>query len=338
MRGMTRCVVVAVMLASAGAAAQDAFKSGNFTGAGASTCVEATLPRGCMYVHVSAAGSVTFRLSGTWSATVLAEGSPDGDAADAWVALDIHTIATGAWTMAASTTAIGTYAVSATGMKTIRLRASAYTSGTVVVDAWVHSDPWSVVYARAADGSLQVSTGVGALSLGKAEDAAHVSGDVGVMSLAVRNDAYAARSGADGDYTPLAVDSAGRLGLAAGTLNIGNVDVVSFPAAATANAASAAVAVDTDLVAAVANTRLTFWECSEAAAVAAAATVILRHGVLAAAVCAGNALGAPIELAPNETGDPRISERGVAVASGVCMDVTAGTVICNTATVVEAAP
>lgn len=55
-----------------------------------------------------------------------------------------------------------------------------------------------------------VAPGTSASSLGKAEDAAHGSGDVGVMSLAVRTDSPANKSGADGDYEPLQV-SAGRL-------------------------------------------------------------------------------------------------------------------------------
>ena len=377
---MRRAACLVTMLLATSALAQDTFKGAEVTGAGTATCIEATLPRGCVYLPVSGAGAVTFRLSGTWAGTVVVEGSPDGDAADVWVALDIHTLATGAWTMAASTTAIGTYAVAATGMRTLRLRASVYASGTIVVDSWTHSDPWSVVYSRAADGSLQVSTGVGASSLGKAEDAVHGTGDVGIMSLGVRNDTFAtALSGTDGDYTPVGVDAQGRIGIAqfpdnepvnaaqwggtavaggtgvdtagaprvslatnvplpAGTNDLGGVEVTRFAAAATPNVASAAVALDPDLVAAVANTRLVFAQCAEAAAGAAAATVTLRHGVLVATVCSGNAIGVPIELAPNETGDPIFWERGWGVASGVCMDVTGGTVICNTATIVEAAP
>jgi hypothetical protein len=42
-----------------------------------------------------------------------------------------------------------------------------------------------------------------------AEDAAHVTGDLGVEVLGVRNDALAARSDTNGDYTPIATDSAG---------------------------------------------------------------------------------------------------------------------------------
>lgn len=45
----------------------------------------------------------------------------------------------------------------------------------------------------------------------KAEDAAHASGDPGAFVLAVRNDSDAARTSADGDYSPLSTDSAGRL-------------------------------------------------------------------------------------------------------------------------------
>ena len=72
--------------------------------------------------------------------------------------------------------------------------------------------PADMVVAVNADGTaIGTAPGTAATNLGKAEDAAHTSGDVGVMLLGVRNDADAARSGTDGDYTPLAVDSAGRL-------------------------------------------------------------------------------------------------------------------------------
>ncbi len=56
--------------------------------------------------------------------------------------------------------------------------------------------------------------GTAATNLGKAEDAAHSSGDVGVMPLAVRNDALATLAGADGDYAPLQVDANGALFMA----------------------------------------------------------------------------------------------------------------------------
>ena len=56
-----------------------------------------------------------------------------------------------------------------------------------------------------------VVPGSGATNLGKAEDAAHTSGDVGVMALSVRQDAAAALGGTDADYQPLITDANGRL-------------------------------------------------------------------------------------------------------------------------------
>src|SRR3990167_9411347 len=53
-----------------------------------------------------------------------------------------------------------------------------------------------------------ITPGTAAASLGKAEDGAHASGDVGVMALAVQK-ATPADLGADGDYGPLQV-SGGR--------------------------------------------------------------------------------------------------------------------------------
>jgi len=58
---------------------------------------------------------------------------------------------------------------------------------------------------------LTVITGTGATNLGKAEDAAHSSGDVGVMALAVRKDTAAASSGTTGDYEPLSTNATGQL-------------------------------------------------------------------------------------------------------------------------------
>lgn len=103
-------------------------------------------------------------------------------------------------------------------------------------------------------------------ALSKAEDAAHVSGDTGVMALAVRKDTAAAQAGTDGDYSPLLTDANGRLhvlfgntslavtgtfwqatqpvslsalpALAAGTNNIGDVDVLTLPVAYNTGASS----------------------------------------------------------------------------------------------------
>ena len=64
---------------------------------------------------------------------------------------------------------------------------------------------------KITQGSAPVIPGTGASNLGKAEDAVHADGDVGVMSLAVRNDVLAPLAGTDGDYSPLQVDALGSL-------------------------------------------------------------------------------------------------------------------------------
>ena len=58
-------------------------------------------------------------------------------------------------------------------------------------------------------GRLVVGAGTAATSLGKAEDAPHTSGDVGVQALAVRNSNHAALTNTDLDYSPIAVNSKG---------------------------------------------------------------------------------------------------------------------------------
>lgn len=63
-------------------------------------------------------------------------------------------------------------------------------------------------------GALTVSIAAGALTIAKAEDSTHQTGDVGVPAWAVRNDAAAVTfTNADGEYSPVAVDSAGRVGI-----------------------------------------------------------------------------------------------------------------------------
>lgn len=61
-----------------------------------------------------------------------------------------------------------------------------------------------------------VTPGTAAANLGKAEDAAHSSGDVGVMALGVRQDSIAAL-GADGDYIPPTMDANGQMRVLAGS-------------------------------------------------------------------------------------------------------------------------
>lgn len=61
---------------------------------------------------------------------------------------------------------------------------------------------------------LSIVPGTGASNLGKAEDAAHTSADVGVMALAVRRDADTTLVDTTGDYAPLQVNASGSLKVA----------------------------------------------------------------------------------------------------------------------------
>ena len=62
-----------------------------------------------------------------------------------------------------------------------------------------------------------VTPGTGATNLGKAEDAVHTSGDVGVMAIGVRQDTPTALAAA-GDYTPYETDANGNVHVNLGTL------------------------------------------------------------------------------------------------------------------------
>lgn len=71
--------------------------------------------------------------------------------------------------------------------------------------------------------STSVTPGTSAAHLGKAEDAAHTTGDTGVMALCVRSATPTDRSvgGTDGDYEPCAVDASGRVHVSANLNTIG---------------------------------------------------------------------------------------------------------------------
>lgn len=137
--------------------------------------------------------------------------------------------------------------------------------GTFAVQA-AQSGTWNVGTVTTVTGVTTVSTvtnvatigtsvtpGTAAANLGKAEDAAHASGDTGVMALAVRTDSVAALAGTTGDYIPLITTSTGRLwasavidtALPAGTAALGTVTLDdagtgwSISAASSANTTNA---------------------------------------------------------------------------------------------------
>jgi hypothetical protein len=79
-----------------------------------------------------------------------------------------------------------------------------------------------------------INTSVGAVTtaitdISKAEDSAHVSGDKGIMALAVRQDtASVTLAGTDGDYIPLSVDKYGSLRVTVTDPTVSATDVVEY--------------------------------------------------------------------------------------------------------------
>jgi len=101
-------------------------------------------------------------------------------------------------------------------------------AGGVVVTATGTSMNVNVTGSALPAGAATETTLASVLSelqgLSHAEDAAHVSGDLGIMGLAVRNDAGTSLVSADGDYSPLSLDSAGALRVSFGGTITANIE------------------------------------------------------------------------------------------------------------------
>lgn len=85
-----------------------------------------------------------------------------------------------------------------------------------------------------------ITPGTGATSIAKAEDAAHSSGDVGVMALVVRNDVRGTLAGTDLDYAPFQVNASGDLRVD-GSAVTQPVSLASVPSHAVTNVGTFAV-------------------------------------------------------------------------------------------------
>jgi hypothetical protein len=131
----TLAVIVLTLALTAGMAAQTCSGracSGNITATNAScittACVALNLPTN--------SGAATLTLTGTFSATLAFEGAGDGKT---FVALNCYP--SNSVTAATSATAVGTFQCNVAGYAEIRVRCSAFTSGTAVVA--INSSPAS---------------------------------------------------------------------------------------------------------------------------------------------------------------------------------------------------
>lgn len=151
---------------------------------------------------------------GISSAAAPTDVTADGDAVRAWF------LRNGAQAMQLTLNGnLASTGVGATGTGTLRTDSNLSlsgvaassgngTSGTGVLRVAQVSDGTGVL-ANVATIGTSVTPGTGATQLGKAEDAAHASGDVGVMAMAVRKDTNTQATSADTDYSEISVDAYG---------------------------------------------------------------------------------------------------------------------------------
>lgn len=124
----------------------------------------------------------------------------------------------GTWnvTNVSGTVSLPTGASTEATLSTLNGKVTACNTGAVTISAALPAGTNAIGKLSANSGVdigdvdiTSIVPGTSATSLGKAEDAAHTTGDTGVMLLAVRNDSAATFAGTTGDYSAIAVNSVG---------------------------------------------------------------------------------------------------------------------------------
>jgi len=160
-------------------------------------------------------GSATISIYGTFAGVNATFEGFDGTNWFAVVAKNVGTVTADASTTTGVIATAQYYNVSPLlGVQQLRVRATAYTSGTanVIIEPSTQfiNNLQQVVGAVTATVSSTTLTsvvpGVAATSLGKAEDAVHATGDTGVAVWGVANTGAGTAFSATGDYTPFSVD------------------------------------------------------------------------------------------------------------------------------------
>jgi hypothetical protein len=174
-----------------------------------------------------------FGLAGTVTLVSTTNPLPVGDAGGSLTVDNAGTFAVqAAATLAAETTkVIGTVNIAAAQTLATVTTVGAVTAITNALPAGTNAIGKLSANGGVTIGDVNVISqipGTGATNLGKAEDAAHTSGDVGIMALAVRNDAGGALAGTTGDYIPLTTDSSGALRVTGGSGGTAIADAAAF--------------------------------------------------------------------------------------------------------------
>lgn len=165
-----------------------------------------------------------------------------------------------------------------------------------------------------------VTPGTSAAHLGKAEDAAHVSGDTGVYALAVRADTPAVSSGTTGDYSSLNVNAQGALWVSLTPNTTGGVTVYFAVAANSTNATNVKASAGS----------IYGWNCTNEGT----AWAYLKFHNTAGTPTAGSGVAYCVGIPPGGGTNESIPE-GIPFGTGIGITVTAG-IAANDTTAVPA--
>ena len=125
--------------------------------------------------------------------------------------LGTHAMAVRQDTLASSTSADGDYgSLKATSTGELYV----HDADAIALLTTIDTDTGTIVTNTGTIAGDTTSIDATLTALSKAEDSAHVSGDQGIMALAVRDDAGGSLVSADGDYTPLSINNSGELRVA----------------------------------------------------------------------------------------------------------------------------
>lgn len=160
-----------------------------------------------LVLDVASLNTARFEFSGTYSFTAVFESSIDttNGVDGVWFPFQVSNVNTGAIaTSHSSANATAAYEASVSLASKVRVRLTAFTSaGTHKVLA---AGSQAAVTPLSNLSISAITPGTSATSLGKAEDAAHASGDVGIGTLGVRYEALTAPASTANDYSFSAVD------------------------------------------------------------------------------------------------------------------------------------
>ena len=192
---------------------QDVAISGNITTQNLSPTGTGTAGSFIGYTNLNSTGSISFQVTGTYTGALTPQFSNDGTnwitPADAL----IKNIATTVYTPTLTSGTTGLFSISLSGFLFFRIVALAAVTGTAII-TMRGSSIVSIVELRNSAATIgnigqitgSIQPGSANVNLGKAEDAPHTSGDVGVASLAVRTDILTVGTSANIDYGYIATD------------------------------------------------------------------------------------------------------------------------------------